>query len=100
MEYRLNVEGEPITEWERVKARDLGLWMRSIRANLNIAGSSAIEVESRKIPDGPMVVVEDLGTPSLQTLRKVELLAIADAQGIDAPKGSSKAQLIALIRGS
>lgn len=98
MEFRLSVEGEPITEWERVSARDVDLWKASIRTNLNVAGSTRIDVESRKIEDRPGDDVAYAEGPPTLAMSKDELRTMADALGVDAPKGATKAQLLDLIR--
>lgn len=87
MEYRIIVDGQPATEWERVRSADVELWISTFKRDGN-----TVTVESRRISDGPIRDTFD-EAPSLD-LSKDELLRIADAKGVDVPKGATKAQIL------
>jgi len=85
MEFQILVDGEPVTDWEQVRARDVDLWIDT----LNLPRDAKVSVSSRKVgtPDT---------TPSM-SLSRDELSAIADGLGIDVPSGATKAQILAAI---
>ena len=91
MEYRLTVQGEAITDWERVRAADVALWRRSFATSETPALS--IDVESRRIPN------PDAPTPDLAKLKRPELVALCESRGIEIPGDRmTKRELIAVLR--
>jgi len=89
MEFRLLVDGDPVTDWEQVRARDVGLWKRTTAAALGIRVTEVVS-ESRKIgaPDPAAAV---------GSMTKAQLVDHASDLGIDIPTGATKAQIVDLI---
>lgn len=94
MPKRLIANGEPVTDWENVRARDVDLWIPAVRAAQGIDPDVPITVQTRAAG-----TYGDETQAATDAMSKAELLAMADAAGLDVPAGATKAQIVDLING-